>query len=92
MLVSLLIGIYYNTIVAWVMWYFFNSFQSPLPWAQCPLNANLTGMFSQCGQRKSPVINLLKAITALSGILNKYDQNVCCLMQVWCQSVSAAPQ
>ncbi len=43
-IVSFLIGIYYNSIVAWVMWYFFNSFQSPLPWSQCPLNANLTGM------------------------------------------------
>lgn len=25
------------------MWYFFNSFQSPLPWSQCPLNENKTG-------------------------------------------------
>lgn len=44
MSVSFLVGMYYNTIIAWVMWYFFNSFQSPLPWSHCPLNANLTGM------------------------------------------------
>lgn len=43
MFVSLMVGLYYNTIIAWVMWYFFNSFQDPLPWSQCPLNENQTG-------------------------------------------------
>lgn len=43
MLVSFTVGLYYNTIIAWVTWYFFNSFQDPLPWSACPLNANQTG-------------------------------------------------
>lgn len=43
MFVSFVVGFYYNTIIAWVMWYFFNSFQEPLPWSQCPLNENGTG-------------------------------------------------
>lgn len=43
MFVSFMVGLYYNTIIAWVMWYFFNSFQEPLPWSECPLNANQTG-------------------------------------------------
>lgn len=38
-----MVGLYYNTIVAWILWYFFNSFQDPLPWSVCPLNANRTG-------------------------------------------------
>ncbi|XP_031178861.1 sodium-dependent neutral amino acid transporter B(0)AT1-like [Sander lucioperca] len=42
MLVSLLIGLYYNTLIAWILWYLFNSFQDPLPWTQCPLNDNGT--------------------------------------------------
>ncbi|XP_062302242.1 sodium-dependent neutral amino acid transporter B(0)AT1 [Osmerus eperlanus] len=54
MLVSFLVGMYYNTILAWVMWYFFNSFQSPLPWSQCPVNANLSDVVSEC-KRSSPV-------------------------------------
>ncbi|XP_063042088.1 sodium-dependent neutral amino acid transporter B(0)AT1-like [Engraulis encrasicolus] len=54
MLVSFVVGMYYNTIMAWVMWYFFNSFQDPLPWSQCPLNANRTGYVSECA-RSSPV-------------------------------------
>lgn len=43
MFVSFMVGLYYNTIIAWVMWYFFNSFEDPLPWSECPLNANQTG-------------------------------------------------
>ncbi|KAJ8397300.1 hypothetical protein AAFF_G00441340 [Aldrovandia affinis] len=54
MLVSFLVGMYYNTIMAWVMWYFFNSFQSPLPWTHCPINDNRTGLVSEC-ERSSPV-------------------------------------
>ncbi|KAL4629752.1 sodium-dependent neutral amino acid transporter B(0)AT1-like [Arapaima gigas] len=54
MLVSFLVGLYYNTIIAWVMWYFFNSFQDPLPWSHCPINANKTGLVSECA-RSSPV-------------------------------------
>ncbi|XP_051811621.1 sodium-dependent neutral amino acid transporter B(0)AT1-like [Acanthochromis polyacanthus] len=48
MFVSFLVGMYYNTIMAWIMWYLFNSFQSPLPWSQCPLNANKTGYVEEC--------------------------------------------
>ncbi|KAI1902529.1 hypothetical protein AGOR_G00045690 [Albula goreensis] len=54
MLVSFLVGLYYNTIMAWVMWYFFNSFQEPLPWSTCPVNQNRTGLVSEC-ERSSPV-------------------------------------
>ncbi|XP_070702334.1 sodium-dependent neutral amino acid transporter B(0)AT1-like [Pempheris klunzingeri] len=54
MLVSLLIGLYYNTLIAWIIWYLFNSFQDPLPWTQCPLNDNGTGFIPEC-QRSSTV-------------------------------------
>lgn len=43
MLASFMVGLYYNTIIAWILWYFFNSFQDPLPWSQCLLGQNLTG-------------------------------------------------
>nr|XP_056718480.1 sodium-dependent neutral amino acid transporter B(0)AT1 [Euleptes europaea] len=54
LLVSFLVGLYYNTIIAWVMWYFFNSFQEPLPWSGCPLLPNKTGYTDECA-RSSPV-------------------------------------
>ncbi|MCJ8750139.1 hypothetical protein PDJAM_G00259120 [Pangasius djambal] len=53
MLCSFMVGLYYNTIIAWVMWYFFNSFQDPLPWTQCPLNENRTGVVSECSRSSS---------------------------------------
>ncbi|XP_077446267.1 sodium-dependent neutral amino acid transporter B(0)AT1-like [Stigmatopora argus] len=54
LMVSFLVGMYYNTIMAWIMWYLFNSFQDPLPWSQCPLNANRTGPVAEC-ERSSTV-------------------------------------
>ncbi|NWW82288.1 S6A19 protein, partial [Climacteris rufus] len=54
MFVSFLVGLYYNTIIAYVMWYFFNSFQEPLPWNNCPLNENSTGYVEECA-KSSPV-------------------------------------
>ncbi|KFO38490.1 sodium-dependent neutral amino acid transporter B(0)AT1 [Fukomys damarensis] len=54
MLASLTVGLYYNTISAWILWYFFNSFQEPLPWSECPLDGNRTGYVDECA-RSSPV-------------------------------------
>ncbi|XP_003340647.1 sodium-dependent neutral amino acid transporter B(0)AT1 [Monodelphis domestica] len=53
MFVSFMVGLYYNTIIAWVMWYFFNSFQDPLPWSSCPLNENQTGYIEECAKSSS---------------------------------------
>ena len=30
---TFVVGLYYNVIVAWALWYLFNSFSSPLPWS-----------------------------------------------------------
>ncbi|XP_026145226.1 sodium-dependent neutral amino acid transporter B(0)AT3-like [Carassius auratus] len=48
MIISLLVGLFYNTILAWVLWYFFHSFQEPLPWSQCPISENRTGYVQEC--------------------------------------------
>ncbi|KAK9309304.1 hypothetical protein QLX08_001041 [Tetragonisca angustula] len=34
--VSFNVALYYNTIIAWCLFYFVQSFQSKLPWAECP--------------------------------------------------------
>ncbi|XP_006872446.1 PREDICTED: sodium-dependent neutral amino acid transporter B(0)AT3 [Chrysochloris asiatica] len=46
--VSFLVSLYYNTILMWVLWYFLNSFQHPLPWSSCPLALNRTGFVEEC--------------------------------------------
>lgn len=35
-IVSFIVALYYNTIIAWCLTYFLHSFESPLPWAHCP--------------------------------------------------------
>ncbi|KAG7172289.1 Sodium-dependent neutral amino acid transporter B(0)AT3-like 2 [Homarus americanus] len=34
--VSFSVALYYNTVIAWCLYYLFQSFQSPLPWSDCP--------------------------------------------------------
>lgn len=34
--VSFNVALYYNTIIAWCLFYFVQSFQTQLPWAECP--------------------------------------------------------
>jgi hypothetical protein len=41
--ISFLVSLYYNTVLTWVLWFFLNSFQHPLPWSTCPMNLNRTG-------------------------------------------------
>ncbi|GJQ76497.1 hypothetical protein Trydic_g2204 [Trypoxylus dichotomus] len=35
-LVTFFVALYYNVIITWCFYYFFNSFQYPLPWSECP--------------------------------------------------------
>ncbi|XP_049817349.1 sodium-dependent neutral amino acid transporter B(0)AT3 isoform X2 [Aethina tumida] len=35
-LVTFFVALYYNVIITWCFYYFFNSFQYPLPWEHCP--------------------------------------------------------
>ncbi|XP_033831454.1 sodium-dependent neutral amino acid transporter B(0)AT1-like [Periophthalmus magnuspinnatus] len=87
MLVSLLIGLYYNTLIAWIVWYLFNSFQSPLPWTQCPLNENQTGYIAECQQSSTVdyffyrvTLNTSTSISDSGGI---HWPVVACLLVAW---------
>ncbi|XP_048193288.1 sodium-dependent neutral amino acid transporter B(0)AT3-like [Perognathus longimembris pacificus] len=46
--VSFVVSLYYNTVLTWVLWFFLNSFQHPLPWSTCPLDLNTTGFVQEC--------------------------------------------
>ncbi|XP_069372748.1 sodium-dependent neutral amino acid transporter B(0)AT1-like [Paralichthys olivaceus] len=87
MLVSFLVGLYYNTLIAWIIWYLFNSFQSPLPWTQCPLNDNRTGFVPEC-QESSTVDYFFYRVTLNSSA--SIDESggihwpiVLCLLAAW---------
>ncbi|XP_033830905.1 sodium-dependent neutral amino acid transporter B(0)AT1-like isoform X2 [Periophthalmus magnuspinnatus] len=87
MVVSFLVGMYYNTIIAWVLWYFFNSFQSPLPWSQCPLTENKTDLVSECARSSSvdyfwyrQTLNISTSIEESGGL---QWSMVLCLVAAW---------
>nr|XP_057902873.1 sodium-dependent neutral amino acid transporter B(0)AT1-like [Doryrhamphus excisus] len=87
MLVSFLVALYYNTLIAWIMWYLFNSFQSPLPWTQCPLNDNGTGYVPEC-QQSSTVDYFfyrvtLNSSTSISDSGGLHWPIVVCLLAAW---------
>uniref|UniRef100_A0A3P9A314 Transporter n=1 Tax=Esox lucius TaxID=8010 RepID=A0A3P9A314_ESOLU len=44
------VGLYYNVIIGWSIFYFFQSFQYPLPWAECPIrrNGSLASVEPEC--------------------------------------------
>ncbi|XP_051576160.1 sodium- and chloride-dependent transporter XTRP3-like [Myxocyprinus asiaticus] len=45
---SVYLCLYYNVINAWSFWYLFHSFQTVLPWAECPINSNRSGYLEEC--------------------------------------------
>ncbi|XP_037546724.1 sodium-dependent neutral amino acid transporter B(0)AT2 [Nematolebias whitei] len=49
--VCFFVALYYNVILAWSLFYFGNSFQSPLPWENCSLQGNIT--VTEC-EKSSP--------------------------------------
>ncbi|XP_010777892.1 inactive sodium-dependent neutral amino acid transporter B(0)AT3 [Notothenia coriiceps] len=88
MIVSFLVSIFYNTLLAWAMWYFFQSFQNPLPWSKCLVNDNLTGYNEEC-VKSTPAnyfwyretLNITPDIET-SGSLQWWL--VICLASAWC--------
>ncbi|XP_062298172.1 sodium-dependent neutral amino acid transporter B(0)AT2-like [Scomber scombrus] len=83
--VCFFVALYYNVILAWSLFYLGNSFQSPLPWEQCPQQGNLT--VQEC-EKSSPTsyfwyrkaLDITDSIDE-TGSFNPYI--VCCLLAAW---------
>ncbi|KAM6936515.1 sodium- and chloride-dependent transporter XTRP3 [Lycodopsis pacificus] len=84
---SLYLCLYYNIINAWSFWYLFHSFQSVLPWAECPLNSNQTGPIEEC-DKATPTqyffyretLNISPSIEENGGI---HTGQAMCLLLAW---------
>ncbi|XP_073702793.1 sodium- and chloride-dependent transporter XTRP3-like [Garra rufa] len=84
---SMYLCLYYNVINAWSFWYLFHSFQSVLPWADCPVNANRTGYLEEC-EVASPTqyffyretLNISSSIDENGGI---HMGQALCLLLAW---------
>ncbi|KAG8009734.1 Sodium-and chloride-dependent transporter XTRP3 [Nibea albiflora] len=84
---SLYLCLYYNIINAWSFWYLFHSFQSVLPWAECPINSNRTGPTEEC-EKATPTqyffyretLNIAPSIEENGGI---HGGQALCLLLAW---------
>uniref|UniRef100_A0A3Q3DPE0 Transporter n=1 Tax=Hippocampus comes TaxID=109280 RepID=A0A3Q3DPE0_HIPCM len=84
---SVYLCLYYNIINAWSFWYLFNSFQSFLPWSDCPVNSNLTGPLEECQKASSTkyfffreTLNISSSIEENGGI---HTGQVLCFVLAW---------
>ncbi|ELW65358.1 Sodium-dependent neutral amino acid transporter SLC6A17 [Tupaia chinensis] len=57
-IVCLFVGLYYNVIIGWSIFYFFKSFQYPLPWSECPVIRNGT-VAGKYGTSEGPLLGTL---------------------------------
>lgn len=51
--VSYLLGVYYNVILTWVLYYLFQSFRLELPWSSCPVLENGSNV-TECIKSSTP--------------------------------------
>ncbi|XP_049586257.1 sodium- and chloride-dependent transporter XTRP3 isoform X1 [Syngnathus scovelli] len=84
---SVYLCLYYNIINAWSFWYLFHSFQSVLPWSNCPVNSNQTGLVEECQKATSTqyfffreTLNTSPSIEENGGI---HTGQALCLLLAW---------
>ncbi|CAI5780257.1 sodium-dependent neutral amino acid transporter B0AT3-like [Podarcis lilfordi] len=49
-IVCFLVVLYYNMLLAWILWYFINSFRNPLPWSFCPTDTSKPELIEECNK------------------------------------------
>ncbi|XP_066984768.1 sodium- and chloride-dependent glycine transporter 1-like [Macrobrachium rosenbergii] len=84
-IVSLLVAIYYNIILAWTIFYTFASFTSELPWGHCNNDFNSIGCFTEdasAGCRNQSLFYYNKTCISVDdlcsfGNLAPYDEDSC---------------
>ncbi|KAM8935247.1 sodium-dependent neutral amino acid transporter B(0)AT2 isoform 1-T1 [Lycaon pictus] len=87
--VCFFVGLYYNVIIGWSLFYFSQSFQQPLPWDQCPLvkNASHTFVEPECEKSSATTyywyretLNISSSISESGGL--NWKMTVC-LLAAW---------
>ncbi|CAK9296657.1 unnamed protein product [Gordionus sp. m RMFG-2023] len=73
-IVSFIIGLYYNVIIAWCLYYIFMSFRRTLPWAYCPTYISYIPDPNISVQHVDPVTPL--TLSFLTSNLNKLEDKL----------------
>ncbi|XP_028311784.1 sodium-dependent neutral amino acid transporter B(0)AT2 [Gouania willdenowi] len=81
------VALYYNVIIAWSLFYLGNSFQSPLPWEQCPTDVTTNDTVRECA-KSSPTSYFWfrKALNITNSIEESGEFNPVmtgCLLAAW---------
>ncbi|CAK6443137.1 unnamed protein product [Pipistrellus nathusii] len=71
--VSFFVGLYYNVIIGWSVFYFSQSFRYPLPWHQCPLvrNATHTLVETECEKSSATAYYWYRKALDVSGSISE---------------------
>ncbi|XP_067863978.1 sodium-dependent neutral amino acid transporter SLC6A17 isoform X1 [Heptranchias perlo] len=88
-IVCFFVGLYYNVIIGWSIFYFFKSFQSPLPWSECPLitNGTITIVEPECDKSSATTYFWYRETLNISNNINEGGglnwKMVLCLFSAW---------
>ena len=91
--VCFLVSLYYNVIIAWCVFYFFKSFQNPLPWSSCPLeevtveNATIMASALECEETSATTYFWYRTTLGISSSIEDsggMNWKLCgCLVGTW---------
>ncbi|XP_005989285.1 sodium-dependent neutral amino acid transporter SLC6A17 [Latimeria chalumnae] len=88
-LVCLFVGLYYNVIIGWSIFYFFKSFQYPLPWSECPLiiNGTTTVVVPECDKSSATTYFWYREALDISNSISESGglnwRMTLCLLAAW---------
>jgi solute carrier family 6 amino acid/orphan transporter-like 15/16/17/18/20 len=90
-IVSFNVALYYNTVIAWCLSYFVQSFRFPLPWSYCPTvedEMNQTSIIQECEMSSSTQYFWYRNTLEISDDVNNPDNFnwpiAACLLAAWC--------
>ncbi|XP_028652946.1 sodium-dependent neutral amino acid transporter SLC6A17 [Erpetoichthys calabaricus] len=88
-LVCFFVGLYYNVIIGWSIFYFFKSFQYPLPWSECPLikNGSVTVVEPECDKSSATTYFWYRETLDISNSISESGglnwRMTLCLLAAW---------
>uniref|UniRef100_F6X6P1 Transporter n=1 Tax=Monodelphis domestica TaxID=13616 RepID=F6X6P1_MONDO len=86
-LISFMLLLYYNAVIAWSIFYLGNSFLCPLPWSQCPVGANGTSEVLECVRTRPSIYFWFRETLMVTGSIEEGGGLVfsltVCLLVVW---------
>jgi len=87
--VAMIVGCYYNVIIAWCLFYLYKSFQTTLPWSVCPTEiiGNETVVVAECAKSSETSFFWYRETLDISESISDFDgirgSMILCLALAW---------